>query len=87
MDFPGLAGRVADIQDRIARHQRAGGWSHDVAIVAVTKTHGADAVRAAVAAGLRRVGENRVQEALAKMDEVADVRSNGTSSAPCSATR
>jgi pyridoxal phosphate enzyme (YggS family) len=73
MDFPGLDGRVADIRDRIALHQRAGGWSHDVAIIAVTKTHGANAVRAAAAAGLRAVGENRVQEALAKMLETADV--------------
>ena len=73
MDFPDLAGRVADIQGRIARHQRVGGWSHAVTLVAVTKTHGADAVRAAAAVGLGAVGENRVQEALAKMPEVADV--------------
>ena len=73
MDFPGLAGRVADIKDRIARHQRAGGWSHDVTLIAVTKTHGADAVRAAAAAGLGAVGENRVQEALPKMEEAAGV--------------
>ena len=73
MDFPGLAARVADIRDRIARHQQAGGWSHDVTIIAVTKTHGPDAVRAAALAGLHAVGENRVQEALAKMPELADV--------------
>ncbi len=35
-------------------------------LVAVAKTHGADAVRAALAAGQRVFGENRVQEALAK---------------------
>jgi len=39
--------------------------------VAVTKTHGAEAVRAAWDAGLRDVGENRVQEALSKMPDVA----------------
>ena len=39
-------------------------------IVAVTKTHGPDAVLAAWECGLGDVGENRVQEALAKMDEV-----------------
>jgi hypothetical protein len=44
-----------------------------VRIVAVTKTHGPEAVRAAVAAGLDAVGENRVQEALAKQDALADV--------------
>jgi PLP dependent protein len=39
-----------------------------VRIVAVTKTHGPEAVRAALAAGLRAVGENRVQEALQKQE-------------------
>jgi pyridoxal phosphate enzyme (YggS family) len=37
----------------------------------VTKTHGPDAVTAAWAAGLTIVGENRVQEALPKMDAVS----------------
>ena len=37
-------------------------------MVAVTKTHGFDALQAAWDAGLRDVGENRVQEALEKMD-------------------
>lgn len=73
MDFPGLAGRVAEIRDRITRHQRAGGWTHPVTIVAVTKTHGSEAVRAAAAAGLTVVGENRVQEALAKMSASQDL--------------
>lgn len=40
-------------------------------VVAVTKTHGVDAVRAAAEAGLGDVGENRVQEALAKQDASA----------------
>ena len=57
----------------IAKRQRIGGWSHPVRIVAVTKSHGPDAVRAAVAAGLDAVGENRVQEALGKQDACADV--------------
>jgi pyridoxal phosphate enzyme (YggS family) len=39
----------------------------------VTKTHGPEAVRAAAAAGITAVGENRVQEALAKMQDTADV--------------
>lgn len=73
MEFPGLAGRVAAIRDRITGYQRAGGWTHPVTIVAVTKTHGSEAVRAAAAAGLTVVGENRVQEALAKMSESRDV--------------
>ena len=39
----------------------------------MTKSHGPEAVRAAVAAGLEDVGENRVQEALAKQGELVDV--------------
>jgi len=73
MDIPGLAGRLRLVEETIASHQRIGGWTHPVMIVAVTKTHGPEAVRAAAAAGLRAVGENRVQEALAKMAAVPDV--------------
>jgi pyridoxal phosphate enzyme (YggS family) len=39
--------------------------------VAVTKNHGVEAVRAALDAGLHDIGENRVQEALPKQDELA----------------
>jgi len=39
--------------------------------VAVTKTHGPDAVQAAWDADIQDVGENRVQEALPKMDAVS----------------
>jgi pyridoxal phosphate enzyme (YggS family) len=42
--------------------------------VAVSKTVAADAVRDAVAAGLSRLGENRVQEAVAKVAEVSGAR-------------
>lgn len=73
MDFPDLPGRLARVRETVARHQAVGGWSHPVAIVAVTKTHGAEAVRAAEQAGLRDVGENRVQEALAKQEAAAGV--------------
>ncbi|HVE33845.1 MAG TPA: YggS family pyridoxal phosphate-dependent enzyme [Gemmatimonadaceae bacterium] len=48
-----------------------GGHGQAVTIVAVTKTHGPDAVQAAWDAGLRDVGENRVQEALPKMEAVS----------------
>ncbi|NOT07075.1 MAG: YggS family pyridoxal phosphate-dependent enzyme [Gemmatimonadales bacterium] len=73
MDFPGLSGRLALVRDQIAHHQGLGGWAHPVRIVAVTKTHGPPAVRAALAAGLSDVGENRVQEALAKQEQLAGV--------------
>lgn len=68
MSYPGLRERVARIRGLIQERQAARGWSHPVTIVAVTKTHGPEAVRAAVDAGLDAVGENRVQEALGKQD-------------------
>jgi pyridoxal phosphate enzyme (YggS family) len=73
MDFPGLRSSLQTVQDRIRHHQGIGGWTHPVRIVAVTKTHGPEAVRAAYAAGLLDIGENRVQEALAKQDQLRDL--------------
>ncbi|MEI2721123.1 MAG: YggS family pyridoxal phosphate-dependent enzyme [Gemmatimonadales bacterium] len=73
MPEPGLTGRIAAIRGVIAERQKVGGWTHPVRIVAVTKTHGPEAVREAVAAGLDAVGENRVQEALPKMAATADL--------------
>ncbi len=71
MDFPGLPARLAVVRETVARSQAARGWKHSVRIVAVTKTHGPQAVRAALAAGLADVGENRVQEALQKQDALS----------------
>lgn len=73
MPYPGLADRVRDVRTRIAERQARAGWTHPVTIVAVTKTHPAEAVQAAVAAGLTAVGENRVQEARQKQDALAGV--------------
>jgi pyridoxal phosphate enzyme (YggS family) len=74
MDFPALPGGLARVREAVATHQAVGGWTHPVRIVAVTKTHGPEAVRAAVAAGLTDIGENRVQEAMEKQDALAGVR-------------
>jgi hypothetical protein len=73
MFYPGLVDRVARVRALIAEHQARRGWAHPVRIVAVTKTHGPEAVREAVAAGLDAVGENRVQEALAKQEALTDL--------------
>ena len=70
MAFPGLAERVADVRARIAAAAARGGHGQQVTIVAVTKTHGPDAIEAAYQVGLHDVGENKVQEALKKMPEV-----------------
>ncbi|HEX3928288.1 MAG TPA: YggS family pyridoxal phosphate-dependent enzyme [Gemmatimonadales bacterium] len=71
MSEPTLTERLAALRRVIAERQAQGGWTHAVRIVAVTKGHDATAVRAAAAAGLDTVGENRVQEALAKQDATA----------------
>jgi pyridoxal phosphate enzyme (YggS family) len=71
MPFPGLATRVSEVRDRIAAARDRGGHGQDVSIVAVTKTYGPDAVHAAWDAGVRVVGENRVQEAVTKMEQVS----------------
>lgn len=63
-----LPERLIQVRGEVARRQAAGGWTHPVTIVAVTKGFGLDAVRAARAAGLDDLGENRVQEALGKID-------------------
>jgi pyridoxal phosphate enzyme (YggS family) len=70
MAFPGLAERVADVRTRIDAAIARGGHGQKVAIVAVTKTHGPEAARAAYESGLHDVGENKVQEALKKMGDV-----------------
>ena len=70
MAFPGLPERVADVRARIDAAVGRGGHGQQVTIVAVTKTHGPEAARAAYEAGLHDVGENKVQEALRKMAAV-----------------
>jgi PLP dependent protein len=62
-----VAANLAAVRERI---RRAGGDPAAVAVVAVTKGQPVEACRAAVAAGLPVLGENRVQEALGKMDAV-----------------
>ena len=66
-DAAAIAANLAAVRARIAAAaRRAGRAPEDVALVAVCKTHPAQAVRDALAAGQRLFGENRVQEATAK---------------------
>ncbi len=65
MGFEALPERLAQVRAVLA--QRA---AHPVTIVAVTKGFGTDAVRAALAAGIADIGENRVQEAVQKQEEL-----------------
>ena len=71
MPFEDLPNRLSEVRQRIDQAVRRGGHGQDVRIIAVTKTHGSDAVEAAWNAGLQDVGENRVQEALGKMAAVS----------------
>jgi pyridoxal phosphate enzyme (YggS family) len=68
-----IAGRLADVRARIARAAaRAGRDAAGVRLVAVSKTYGAGHVAAAMAAGQRDFGENKVQEGLQKIGVMAD---------------
>jgi PLP dependent protein len=67
MPFEDLPDRLTEVRQRIGEAARRGGHGQEVRIIAVTKTHGPDAVAAAWHAGLEDVGENRIQEALGKM--------------------
>ena len=62
-----IAANLAAVRSRIEAAAQAAGRAPDsVGLVAVSKTHPAEAVREALAAGHRLFGENRVQEAQAK---------------------
>ncbi|MGD8278100.1 MAG: YggS family pyridoxal phosphate-dependent enzyme [Gemmatimonadota bacterium] len=61
------------VRERIARAVERSGRSEPVGIVAVTKGHPPDAVRAAVEAGLPDCGENRVAELAAKRETLGDL--------------
>jgi PLP dependent protein len=74
IDRPALHARLADVRARIARAaDRAKRNPASIRLVAVSKTFSADYVRAAADAGQVDFGENKVQEALAKMDQTADL--------------
>jgi pyridoxal phosphate enzyme (YggS family) len=70
MLFQDLGARLAEVVDRVAAAAARGGHGQRVTVIAVTKTHGPEAVRAAWQAGVLDVGENKVQEALGKMAAV-----------------
>ena len=67
--------RLARVRERIAEAAgRAGRRPDDVRLIAVSKTHPLEAVRAAADAGQIDFGENKVQEALQKIAQSADTR-------------
>jgi pyridoxal phosphate enzyme (YggS family) len=69
-----IAFNLQSVRSRIdAAARRAGRDPSHVRLIAVSKTFDADHVRAAWAAGQRDFGENKVQEALQKIDQTADM--------------
>jgi len=58
MRFSDLPERLREVRDRIDAAVQRGGHQQRVTVVAVTKTHGPEAVDAALKVGLQDVGEN-----------------------------
>ena len=69
-----IADRLTDVRSRIAAAARSVGRDpSSVRLIAVSKTFPLDLVRNAYAAGQRDFGENRVQEALEKIQDARDL--------------
>jgi pyridoxal phosphate enzyme (YggS family) len=79
----GIAARLAGVRGRVVRAcERAGRDPAGVTLIGVTKTHPAATALAAWKAGLKDVGENRVQEAVAKIAEVRRLLGEGAGDGP-----
>jgi pyridoxal phosphate enzyme (YggS family) len=73
-----IVSALQQVKGRIAAACLSTGRPVDsVTLLAVSKTQGAEAVRAAFDAGQRAFGENYVQEALEKIEALADLRAGG----------
>lgn len=63
------------VRERVSQAARAAGRDPaDVRLICVTKGVSVERIREAVAAGVREIGENRVQEAQEKKEKVSDLR-------------
>ena len=73
-----LGARLAELRGRIEACARGAGRApEEITLIAVSKTHGAELVRGAIAAGVSDFGENRVQEADEKIESVGRARPDG----------
>lgn len=67
----GAQARLTGVRDRIARAARLADREPEaITLIAVSKTHAAEAIRPLIAAGQRVFGENRVQEAQGKWPDL-----------------
>ena len=66
-----LGQRLADVRRRIAEAaRRSNRLQEEITLVAIGKTHTSDSLKLAIEAGVTDLGENRVQEAEAKINEL-----------------
>jgi len=66
--------KLIEVRDRVQRAaERANRPPDAIRVLAVSKTQPADRIREAVAAGQRCFGENYLQEALAKLEQLQDL--------------
>ena len=68
-----LKDNVESVRERIANAQIRSGNKAPIKIVAITKTHPASIISEVRRAGLDSIGENRIQEAENKFNEVANI--------------
>jgi pyridoxal phosphate enzyme (YggS family) len=73
MTRTGIAARVMQVRERMeAAAHRVGRAASEITLIAVTKTVDEGVIREAVIAGIRDLGENKVQEAAGKVGALSD---------------
>jgi pyridoxal phosphate enzyme (YggS family) len=76
-DHQKIRDNLLQVQERIgAAARKVGRRSDEITLIGVSKTHPAEAIRAAYEAGLRHFGENRVQEWEGKRAALVDLQAN-----------
>jgi pyridoxal phosphate enzyme (YggS family) len=73
---PTIRENIQRIEQQIARAREKSSHRGEVTLIAVSKTHPAEAIREAYDAGLRHFGENRVQEWEGKREALEDLQAN-----------
>jgi pyridoxal phosphate enzyme (YggS family) len=68
-----IADRLKAVQEQVVRTAESAGRNpSEIELIAVTKTRGVETIQAAIAAGQKNLGENRVQEMAAKQPELPE---------------
>jgi PLP dependent protein len=71
VDFQALSERFTNVRKRIeSAAMRCNRSSDQITLIAISKTHPVEVIRAGLDVGIKDLGENRVQEAEAKINEV-----------------